>query len=95
MRVLYFADAGSDYVIASGTIEFNAQTVGGRECFDITINTDAIREPPETFTVIIFNFLNNNDLFETSAMATVTIADSGGPPTRKQLHTACSLSNLI
>ncbi|MCB8947301.1 MAG: hypothetical protein H6653_04715 [Ardenticatenaceae bacterium] len=66
------AEAGSDYVTASGTLTFVPGDV--EESFSITINADTLDEFDETFTVELSNETNLN-LTDSSALVTIVDDD--------------------
>jgi hypothetical protein len=71
------AQAGSDYIAASGDLTFNPGQTS--QSFTVTINEDANDEPNETVNLTL-NLPTNADLGFLSS-ATLTIIDNDGQPT--------------
>ena len=70
------AKAGNDYVATNGTLTWAAEATGSKT-FDVTIKTDDIDEPNETFSVILSGVENASI---SDGDATITISDNNDSP---------------
>ena len=71
------AQAGEDYVAASGTLSFAPGETNAN--VTVTIRADGLQEPDETFHLTLSN--PNKAVLGTPHTATITILDSDEPPT--------------
>jgi hypothetical protein len=70
------ASAGSDYVAASGTLNFaQGQTT---QTVSVTINGDTVVEPNETFFVNLANATNGGAIVDGQGLGTITNDDGAG-----------------
>ncbi len=70
------AKAGDDYVATNGKLTWTAEATGGKT-FDVTIKTDDIDEPNETFSVILSGPIGATI---SDGDATITISDNNDSP---------------